>query len=170
MSGTKKIFLQIILFLFLMNSCSYPVFSQEEHLRNVVSLGVSTPLLDNGWGIHAGYHPVFSISNYFAVEGYAGYSYNQITGEFLSGEQGSRHSSELLIGPRLYFIKKHKKFRPYINLLAGIQLNLKKEASENELDINLGVSPGLYIDINKITLGFFLSTPEQMGFRFGYAL
>lgn len=156
----------LILFLFALH---LKVFAQEEQLKNIITAGVSTPALDNGWGIHAGYNPVFSWTNYLALEGYAGYRYSAITGGFLSGDKSQLHTSELYIGPRLYFSKKDKSVRPFINLLMGLQLSLEKE--ENQ-EFNgraaFGLSPGLFVSINRFTAGVFLASPDTMGIRLGY--
>jgi hypothetical protein len=157
----------LILFLFTLH---LNVFSQEEQLKNIITAGVSTPVLDNGWGIHAGYNPVFSwTNNYLSLEGYAGYHYTAITGGFLSGNKAQLHRSELFIGPRLYFNKKDKSIRPFINVLMGLQLTLEKDENQEYNTLaSFGLSPGFFVSIKRFTAGVFLASPDNIGIRFGY--
>jgi hypothetical protein len=159
----------VILFLTLLVN---PKLSGQEHnIQHLAVAGISTPVLDNGLGFHLGYQPGIDLSNYFSVEAYAGWSHTRINGAFLSGDTGSSQSLELLIGPRIYITRQGKKYRPSIHLLAGIQYLIEKEENDAPIkEFGLGVLPGISLDINRLQLGVFLSTPGLFGIRMGYMI
>ena len=127
--------------------------------------------LDNGWGINAGYNPVFLLSDHFSIEALAGYGFTKITGQFLSGDQELIHTSSLLLGPRIYFLKKDKRIRPYLNVLAGPSLTFnKEEGHEITQSFGLGLSTGIFIDISQVMLGIYIASPDEIDIRFGYSL
>jgi hypothetical protein len=166
----KNHFKHILIF-FIFLAIGFQALGQEEHLKNVVTAGGSTLFLDNGWGVHAGYNPVFSFSNHLGLEIYAGHNFTNVSGSFISGRKSKIHTSSLLAGPRLYMLRKGTKVRPFINLLAGSLLIFEKKETRNfSHDFVFGLSTGLFVDINRTMLGLYLSSPNEIGFRMGYQL
>ena len=129
-----KVVLAIILFTFYNYS-----FSQIDVSATV---GAATPILNNGTGIQIGINPSMEVTDYFSIEGQASYIHVDAKG-FLSGEDVTMTSFNALAGGRLYFLNSEKSFRPYFNLLAGINHH-----SEQNSPLGIGLTLGLYGEVN----------------------
>ena len=73
------------------------VTAQNNEFSITPTLGIGTPVLDNGIGWHIGVNPSLSFSPYLAVEGQVSYINTKITGTFLSGRIGRTHAVNTLV-------------------------------------------------------------------------
>lgn len=143
--------------------------AQERDLHVFANLGLGTPFLDKGIGIHLGLNPSCSLFRFLSLEGQASYLYTRTTSAFISGKRGNSHSWNLLAGGRLYFHSKERKNRFYINLLVGgnyLRENLHGEKYLEEF--NPGLSLGSFLELKSITFGLSLESPENLIFKLGY--
>lgn len=147
------------------------VKAQNNNFSNTITLGVGTPILDNGIGFHLGYHPSVSVHEYFAVEGQLSYFNAKVTG-FISGDAGRNHAVNFLTGPRVYLIAEDKNVRPYINLLLGgiytREIMERAGVSTTRSEFGFGFSGGAYVNINQFVLGLSYDTPQNVIFKVGY--
>jgi len=147
--------------------------AQTNDFSITATVGVGTPILDNGIGWHIGVNPGFSVSEYFAVEAQVSYFNTKITGSFLSGDTGKAHAVNGLIGPRLYFTPQDAKVRPYINGLIGglynreIKERIGGTSTISEFDI--GFSGGAFVEIDKFVVGLSYDTPQNLILKVGYS-
>lgn len=143
--------------------------AQNNNFSTTATLGIGTPLLDNGLGFHIGVNPSFSVSEYFAVEGQLSYVNTSIKSSFLSGDTGKVHSVNGLVGSRLYFTPQDAKVRPYINALVGGLYNHEvMDRIDSEPEFRLGFSGGAFVKIDRFVVGLSFDTPENVIFKAGY--
>ena len=151
--------LKVVLIGFLVFISSYS-FAQ---MNIAATVGVASPILDNGLGIQVGINPSFEITEYFSLE--SQFSLIHIEGtQFISGDEFTMQSYNALAGGRLYILSSKKYFRPFINLLAGANLN-PGETRESDL----GVSLGVYGELNdKLLFGIAGETDAFYVAKLGY--
>lgn len=143
--------------------------AQNNDFSNTLTVGVSTPILDNGVGFHVGYNPSLSVHEYFAVEGQLSYLYTRVTGSFLSGDTGKIHSVNALVGPRVYFTPQDAKVRPYISaLVGGLYNNEIMDRIDSAPEFGLGFSGGAYVNVNQFTFGLSYDAPGNVILKAGY--
>lgn len=145
------------------------VQAQKSTFHTNATLGIGTPILDNGTSYHIGVNPFYELSNHFAVEGQVSFAYSNITGSFLSGDKKKEYSFNALAGPRLFFTKPDKKIRPYINFLLGLNYLDEREGSEaKRTGSNVGFSTGVYVNINQVLVGLSVEAPNLFLLKLGY--
>ncbi len=86
------------LFAFLFFSISAYTYAQQSPFSTSATVGLTSPLLDNGLGIHLGVNPAYALLPHVAVEGQLSYLYTNISGSFLSGNTGHYHAVNSLAG------------------------------------------------------------------------
>ena len=145
------------------------IFGQEGNYSSSVSLGVSTPILDNGIGFHIGVNPSYRISPNFSLESQISYIYTQINSSFLSGDSGMINSTNFLLGGRLYIISADRPSRLYINLLVGGNYN-KEEVNDDNLfrEFKAGFSFGSYFESGHFIVGLSIDSPQNIVLKTGY--
>lgn len=144
--------------------------AQDRQFSTLTTIGVTSPILDDGIGVHLGVNPHLRLTEKLSVEGQISYIYTKIGSSFLSGNTGSLNSINTLVGGRFYLNSEDKNTRFFFNLLAG--LNYKKEEENSiakDAEFNLGFSGGLFLGINKITLGLTYDTPQNLILKLGYS-
>ena len=152
--------------------CFQTFMNAQGNFKILPTIGVSTPALDNGTGVQLGLNPSYSVTDYFAFEGQVSYNRTKVTGTFISGKTGSDNSLNVLTGGRLYILPSKYNVRPYINLLAGGMVHSKKRdnsaESTSEIRVDVGISTGIFVEINKFVVGFSLETPDNMVLKAGF--
>lgn len=123
------------------------------------TVGIATPILDNGLGFQLGVNPSLAIRPNFYAEGQLSYTYINTTA-FISGEAGSSSSFYALIGGRFYLTPETKKIRPYINGLVG-------GFSSNDSDGNLGFSVGGFIEMRRTVIGISFESTQNLVLKLG---
>jgi hypothetical protein len=145
--------------------------AQSNNFSTLTTIGISTPIVDNGNGYHLGINPSYLLSNNFSLEGQLSYLYTKISGSFLSGNEGKSNAVNALVGGRLYLTSAAKPTRLYFNLLVGINYN-KEEINSIKGDgmINAGFSAGAFVELKKLVLGLSFDTPQNLVLKVGYVL
>lgn len=144
--------------------------AQEQKFSTLTTIGITSPILDNGIGFHVGLNPHLRLTERLSAEGQISYIYTKISSSFLSGNTGSINSINTLVGGRLYLNSEDKNTRFSFNVLAG--LNYIKEEENGiakDTELNLGFSGGLFMDLSKITLGLTYDTPQNLVLKLGYS-
>ncbi len=153
--------LKVVLIGFLVFISSFS-FAQ---MNVAATVGVTSPILDNGLGIQVGVNPSFELSEYFSLE--SQFSLIHIDGtQFISGDEFTMQSYNALVGGRLYVLGSEKSFRPFINFLAGANFN-SGESRESGVGVSLGVygelNDSLLFGVAAETEGFFTA---KVGYQF----
>ena len=159
---------QLIL-LFLISCTSYTVLSQKSVLSTNVTVGISTPILDNGTGLHVGINPYYAFNRVIGIEGQLSYVHTNITGSFINGKSGYENSFNLLIGGRVYLFPKVRKTKPYLNLLIG-GLHNRSFLDPNGLprtEVSLGASAGLFLEMKRFLIGISADSPSNLILKTG---
>lgn len=160
----------VVLVLACISLCSR-VFGQDNRLSTLATVGVATPILDGGLGVHLGANPSLRLTPRLAVEGQVSYIYNRINSTFLSGNTGEGHTVNTLAGARLYLNGEGSKSRLFVNLLAG--LNYTSEQVDNrqrETYFDLGLSTGLFVLRDRLALGLSFDSHQYLVLKIGYRL
>lgn len=160
MNNRIKLFWLTLLFLSL---CSTTI-AQKRNFSISPTVGLNTPILDNGSGLHFGLNPAYAVSSRFTIESQISYAYANIDGTFLSGESDFQENFNALIGGRLYVRSDEKKVRPYFNLLVGGTINRRSDYEE----YLFGVSTGFFVDIRRFLVGLSFETPGNVILKVGY--
>lgn len=143
--------------------------AQNTGLSTLTTIGVTSPLFDDGIGIHVGINPSYPLSNLFSLEGQISYSHTKITSTFISGNQGFGNSVYALLGGRLYFNSEKRINRFYVNLLFGGNYNKEvKNGAIQDGGFVMGVSGGAFVELNKFNIGLSYETPQNLIFKIGY--
>lgn len=144
--------------------------AQDNRLSTLATVGVSTPILDNGVGFHVGLNPSIRLAPIVAVEGQISYLYTHIGSSFLSGNEGVVHAVNTLAGGRLYLNGPGKRHRFFLNLLLGATYAQEVENGvEKPGAWMLGFSGGGYVALRRLTLGLSYDTPQNLVLKGGYA-
>lgn len=145
--------------------------AQSNNFSTLATIGINTPILDNGVGYHIGINPSYLLSNSFSAEGQLSYLTTQINGSFLSGNDGKSNAVNALVGGRLYLTSAANPNRFYLNLLLGLSYN-KEEINSvtQEGMINPGFSAGAFVELKKLVIGLSFDTPQNLGIKVGYVL
>lgn len=159
MNNRIKLFWLTLLFLSL---CSTTI-AQKRNFSISPTIGLNSPILDNGSGFHLGLNPAYAVSSRFTIESQISFAYAK-TRQFLSGESDVQEDFNALIGGRLYVRSDEKKVRPYFNLLLGGTLN---RMSDNQEYI-FGISTGFFVDIRRFLIGLSFETPGNVILKIGY--
>ena len=144
--------------------------AQDRKISTLTTIGITSPILDNGIGFHSGLNPHLWLTERFSLEGQISYIYTKISSSFLSGNTGSINSVNTLLGGRFYLNSEDKNTRFFFNLLTG--LNYRKEEVNSiakEAELNIGFSGGLFMDLSKITIGLTYDTPQNLILKLGYS-
>jgi hypothetical protein len=128
-------------------------------------------------GIHLGYSLIYSPIQLLALEGQVFYTYGKYkrdAGTF-AHDGGFISTLNAVGGVRLYFAKEEKRYRPYINVLAGKAYITEKEYKDNVLrtykEDGLGYNVGLFVMTQKgLNLGLafetWMTTVVKVGYTF----
>jgi len=147
------------------------VNAQSNNFSSLVTIGVSTPILDNGIGYHVGINPSYLLSNNFSIEGQLSYLNTQVSSSFLSGNDEKSNAVNALVGGRLYLTSAANPNRFYLNLLVGINYNREEVNSvTQEGMINPGFSAGAFVELKRLVIGLSVDTPQNLGIKVGYIL
>lgn len=160
----KKLLFLLLFFCFMNN-----IISQDKSFENLVSIGVSQPILNNGTGGHVGFNSSFQLINIFSLEGQLSHIYTNIDSYFLSGDYGQSNDLNLLLGGRFYLNSFEDKNRFFINLLIG--LNYERDnrlGREIKEEYRLGFTFGGYYRFKKINFGLTYDT-HHIVFKCGYS-
>ena len=139
--------------------CLNVAIHAQNRLSTLPTVGVVTPLLDNGLGFQVGVNPSFKVNQYVSIESQFSYSYINASA-FLTGEDEINNSFYALIGGRLYLASERKTFRPYINAMMG-------SSHSNKSGKNLGFSTGGFLQIGKTVVGISLESTQNIVFKLG---
>lgn len=147
----------------LLSFCNFS-FSQ---INITPTLGLATPILDNGFGYQIGINPSYELTDYFLLEGQV--SYIKVDGTaFLAGDILEIKSFNALAGGRLYILNKQKSFRPFVNFMIGVNYN-KKRIPEDDFERSRGISLGVYGEVNnKFLIGISAETYSFLLVKMGY--
>ncbi len=160
---TKNLLIIVIFFhlAFLLNA-------QKDNFSTAAFSGLSTPILDNGIGLHLGINPSYSLFSHLSIEGQISYVYTNITGSFISGNEAKTNAFNTLLGGRLYFNSESRKTRFYINLLMGGNYNVTYRSSEKMTEYIIGLSGGGYVEREHLLFGISFDTPQNLILKIGY--
>jgi hypothetical protein len=162
----KKTTIYLILLLL-----SSQLFAQapKKAFSTTASLGITTPLLDGGLGLHLGGNPAYALSDYIALEGQLSYIYTRVTGSFLSGRTGNSHAVNTLAGGRFYLHAPEKRTRIYFNaLLGGNYFQEKMSGQMEQREWGLGFSLGGYVAVSRVVVGLSYDTPQNVILKAGF--
>jgi len=144
--------------------------AQDNKLTTLTTIGITSPILDNGIGLYLGVNPNFQITERLTAECQISYSFTKIGSSFLKGDKGFFNSVNTLAGGRLYINREDAKARFYFNLLIGLNYLKEKENNINkEGEFNIGYSGGIFMDISKVTVGLSYDTPQNLILKLGYS-
>ena len=149
---------------------SLSAHSQDRAFSTTLSLGIGSPLLDNGPSFHFGLNPNYQLAPIFSLEGQVSYIRTQINGSFLSGRTGNSNTLNLLGGGRLYLLSEGRKLRPYLNLLVGTVYEQEQLDGTESSQWGFGYSAGAYVEFNDLALGLSLDAPQYLLLKVGYRL
>lgn len=155
----KNLKVVLIGFLVFISSVSYA------QLNVAATVGIASPILDNGFGVQVGVNPSFELTEYLSLE--SQFSLIHVNGtQFISGDEFTSKSYNALAGGRLYVLSSKKSFRAFINFLAGANFN-PGETRESDLGLSLGVygefKDDFLFGIAGETDGFFVG---KLGYQF----
>jgi len=158
----------IILFMLIISMFQPEANGQRQSLRTLVNVGLSTPFLDKGIGLHLGLNPSIPLFPFLSVEGQVSYLYTQTTSSFISGKKGQSHSLNFLAGGRLYLHRKERKNRLYMNgLIGGNYLKEKLDGQRYIEEFNTGISLGAFYEMKRIVIGLSLESPQNLIMKAG---
>lgn len=133
------------------------------------TIGLTTPILDNGLGFHIGINPSVRLTQKLSAEGQISYIHGRAN-SFLSGNVNVVNSVNTLLGGRFYLNSEDKKTRFFFNLLTGLNYNNeKKNNTSSEGEFQLGFAGGAYININRIIIGVSYDTPQNLILKLGFS-
>lgn len=164
----KKRIVSVLLLIGLLVTSERAV-AQEQPVLTAVTLGITSPFLDNGVGFHLGLNPSKALSSHLALEGQLSYTFTHVSGGFLSGDVGTMHAINTLVGGRFYVHTEERPTRWYVNALAGGLYN--SEQSSRKLRsalLGVGASVGMFVERECWLIGFSLETPQNAVLKFGY--
>lgn len=145
------------------------VFAQKGHFSTNATVGVTTPILDNGIGVHLGVNPSYALFSHLSLEGQLSYIHTDISGAFISGGEEKVNAGNALVGGRLYFTAPEKKLRPYLNLLLGGNYTQeKREGGETTANFGPGFSVGGFFEIQRFLVGVTFDSPQNIILKAGY--
>lgn len=165
-SASKLIMTRSLVFCFVcVLLSSLKITAQEIGYR--ASLGAVYPVLDNGIGYHIAVNPTFNFNKEILVEGQLSFSQTQISGAFLSGKTGRESVVGAFVGARYYLNSPEKEVRFALNYLMGLYV-VAEQPGDQEFEAFLGVTPGFYIEKNKIYIGAAFESPQNAILKLGY--
>ncbi len=144
--------------------------AQQSSVLVQPTIGITSPILDNGIGVHIGVNPNIRLTNRLSAEGQISYIYFNITSSFLSGRMSAVHSINALVGGRGYLNAEERRARWFVNLLCG--MNYSKEKSDplpERSEYTLGFSVGTFLELDKIIVGWSYDTPQNIVLKVGYS-
>lgn len=145
--------------------------AQDDPPKTAALIGITSPVLDNGWGGQVGVGPHKALTSHLGLEGQISYTFTRITGSFLSGETGNIHSVNTLIGPRLYLNGEEKSTRYYVNaVVGGLYSSDETNKGFSEPLLGIGFSSGLYLERENWLTGISIETPQYVVLKLGYRL
>ena len=160
--------LRLVMLICVLSIGAILVQAQKGTYSTTLKAGLSTPILDNGFGIQIGANPCYMLGRYFGIEGQVSYMFTRVTGSFVNGNMGNRHTISTLAGARVYFRLSRKKVRPYLNLLLGASYvpDLKDDLGSEGLF--RGISLGGHLDIKNRNIGLAIESVGNFILKFGY--
>lgn len=141
------------------------VAAQNRDFSILATIGIATPVLDNGIGVQIGVNPCYALGTHFALEGQLSYLHSKINGSFLSGEKDISNTVNLLVGGRLYLTSEERKTRYYLNLLLGHHYNHSMRFGRER---DLGGTLGGGVIWNKLLIGASFDTPGYLILKVGH--
>jgi len=143
--------------------------SQSNEFSFLPNIGVTSPFLTEGLGIHIGFNPSVTVSQRVSIEGQVSYIHNPVKSTFLSGLTREDNTINMLAGGRYYLNPVSKKTRFYINLLiGGARYHSVRSSGKISKGVDLGVSSGFYAEFNRLVLGATIDTPSNPVLKLGY--
>lgn len=148
---------------------SSSVFAQKGSFTTNATVGVTTPILDNGIGVHLGINPSYALFSHFSIEGQLSFIHTNVKGAFISGKEEKVNAGNALVGGRLYFTAPEKNLRPYLNLLLGGNYTQEKqEDGETTANFGPGFSAGAFLEVHQFVVGGTFDTPQNLILKVGY--
>ena len=165
--STKKAIMNYPRLFVILLLCTHQLKAQNNELSIMPSIGFASGLFD-GQGYYIGVNPVKKLTDRFSAEGQI--SFISASGAaFLSGTQQNVQSLGMLLGGRFYLNSQENKTRFYLNTLIG--LNYNNTENENRPRIEeyaLALSGGVFVALNKTTIGLGFDTPQYFMLKVGY--
>ena len=156
------------LFILLVIAAAQLSYAQPKDFSNSITVGITTPILDEGAGIHVGVNPAVLFSHRFAFEGQISFMRTKIKSAVASGRMGRINSVNILFGPRLYLISREKPTRLYLNVLLGGNYNREQHERIQFENHQLGFSVGAFLEVHQFLLGLSLDAPENLVVKAGF--
>ncbi len=145
------------------------VMAQKGSFSTNATIGITSPILDNGIGFHLGVNPSYALFSHLSIEGQVSYIHTDINGYFISGGEGTLDAGNALVGGRLYLTHPDNQVRPYINLLFGGNFTQEKRvAGETTAMFLPGFSAGGFLEIHKFLVGVTFDSPKNIILKAGY--
>lgn len=146
------------------------VFAQKGSFSTNATVGVTTPILDNGIGVHLGINPSYALFSHLSVEGQLSFIHTNVNGAFISGNEEKVNAGNALVGGRLYFTAPEKNLRPYLNLLlGGNYTRQKRDGGEITANFGPGISIGGFLEMRKLLVGLSFDTPQNIVLKAGFS-
>ena len=143
--------------------------AQDRKFSTLTTVGITSPILDNGIGFHLGLNPNLRLTGRLSAEGQISYIYNNIDSFFLTGYYGSTNHINLLCGGRFYMNSAENINRFFINLLLGLNYE-REDRSDREIreEYRLGFAFGGYYQYKKLNFGLTYDT-HHIVLKCGYS-
>lgn len=157
-----------LLFFLLLLSIAGSLSGQERKRILQGTVGVASPILDNGLGIHLGVNPAFQMRKQFFAEGQVSYIYTNAQSSFLAGETSTAHTANVLLGARVYLNSPAQTTRFFLHAMFGFFCH--REVNQFEADeIGLGRALGGYVEFNRLVTGLAFNSPQHLILKLGYS-
>lgn len=145
--------------------------AQQSTFYTSATIGIASPVLDNGVGFHVGVHPSTTLTDRLSFDSQISYLCTDVKSGFLSGGDFNIHSFNMLGGGRFYFNSSEKTNRFYINLLLGGNYNVESNGVVTiDRNFKLGFSTGAFVKLKRLLLGISFDAPQHRVFKVGYQL
>lgn len=155
-------------FALILLSLGLSVQAQTNSFSVASTIGVTTPILDNGIGLHIGINPSYVLSPNLSMEGQISYLYTSIGATFLSGKEGNSNALNVLAGGRWYLSPAEPTKRFYLNLLLGVNYNTEEvNEVKNDGELSFGYSAGAFYEFNQFLIGLSYDTPQNIVLQVG---
>lgn len=144
-----------------------PAASIPQKIEHQFVLGYPTRILDtNKSALYLAYGQVYQGSKRFSPEAQVSYARGSYRA-FISGYTGSFTQIGLHVGGRYYLSHEKRKFRPYLNLLAGLAIGQDHRYQgtpdeKTERYTNISLNSGLHFEFwNRWGFGLSMETSSQ---------
>lgn len=164
-----KYSLKLIILGFLVSLTS-STFAQNGKFSGAASIGLTTPILDNGVGFSVSGNLSFNLTSHISAETQLSFLDTRTSSSFISGDKGNTSTLNYFLGAKVYLTSPEKSGRVYLNILPGINFNSESSDGSDRVkeSAELGFSAGAYLEFRKLVTGISIESPQNLVLRVGY--